>query len=267
MKVNKRVLVSALCGLCCAACVGLYLVGVKGEADAARAEALARYGGDQIEVCVASRDIAAGEVVESGAVATKLWVADLLPDGAVTDPARIVGQRVGSAIYRGEVICAQRTEISESELSVPEGMAAISVPARAVQAVGGLVEAGMVVDVYATGPASTTRLVAGALVLASSAANEGASAQAAWLTLAVEPDQVQEVVAAAQNLELYFTLPPAAASEAADAGEGEEGGAEDLEGADAGEAGVTDGDGPPSATEAAGEGSPAPTDSAEAVIL
>jgi len=71
MKVNKRVLVSALCGLCCAACVGLYLVGVKGEADAARAEALARYGGDQIEVCVASRDIAAGEVVNRPASVVK----------------------------------------------------------------------------------------------------------------------------------------------------------------------------------------------------
>ena len=268
MKVNKRVLVSALCGLCCAACVGLYLVGVKGEADAARAEALARYGGDQIEVCVASRDIAAGEVVESGAIATKLWVADLLPDGAVTDPVQIVGQRVGSAIYRGEVICARRTEVSESELSVPEGMAAISVPARAVQAVGGLVEAGMVVDVYATGPASTTRLVTGALVLASSAAGEGVSAsQAAWITLAVRPEQVQEVVAAAQNLELYFALPPVAASGSAGAEEGEEAGADGIEGADVGGADVVDGDGPRSAPEGVAEGSPAPADSAEAVIL
>ena len=210
MKINKRALATAACGLCCAVCVGLYLAGVKDEADEARAQALARYGGDQIEVCVASRDLAAGEVVESSAVATKLWVADLLPEGAVTDPAQIVGQRLGSPIYRGEVVCIRRTEASGSELSVPEGMAALSVPARSVQAVGGSVEPGMVVDVYATGPAATSRLVAGALVLASSAVSEGAAgaSQAAWITLAIQPERVQEVVAAAQNLELYFVLPP-----------------------------------------------------------
>ncbi|MEC4184674.1 Flp pilus assembly protein CpaB [Adlercreutzia sp. R21] len=220
MKINRRMLVSALCGVCCAACVGLYLVDVRNEADQARAEALARYGGDQIEVCVANRDIAAGEVVENGAVSTKMWVADLLPDGAVTDPAQVVGQRLGSAVYRGEVMSDRRLEAAESELSVPEGMAAVSVPARAVQAVGGSVEAGMVVDVYATGPVSTVKLVAGALVLASSASTEGAAASnAAWVTLAVEPERVQEVVAAAQNLELYFALPSAAggAEDAADA--------------------------------------------------
>lgn len=210
MKINKRALATAACGLCCAVCVGLYLAGVKDEADEARAQALARYGGDQIEVCVASRDLAAGEVVESGAMATKLWVADLLPEGAVTDPAQIVGQRLGSPIYRGEVVCIRRTEASGSELSVPEGMAALSVPTRPVQAVGGSVEPGMVVDVYATGPAATSRLVAGALVLASSAVSEGAAgaSQMAWITLAIQPERVQEVVAAAQNLELYFALPP-----------------------------------------------------------
>lgn len=211
MKINRRMLASALCGVCCAACVGLYLMDVRNEADQARAEALERYGGDQIEVCVANRDIAAGEVVESGAVSTKLWVADLLPVGAVTDPAQVVGQRLGSAIYRGEVMSERRLEAAESELSVPEGMAAVSVPARAVQAVGGSVEAGMVVDVYATGPVSTVKLVSGALVLASSANGDGAAASnAAWVTLAVEPERVQEVVAAAQNLELYFVLPSVA---------------------------------------------------------
>lgn len=210
MRINKRVLASAACGLCCAVCMGLYLASVKGEVDEARAQALARYGGDQIEVCVATRDLAAGEIVESGAVSTKLWVADLLPEEAVTDPAQIVGQRLGSPIYRGEVVCARRTESKGSELSVPEGMAALSVPARPVQAVGGSVEPGMVVDVYATGPASTSRLVAGALVLASSATSDGVggTSQAAWVTLAIRPERVQEVVAAAQNLELYFTLPP-----------------------------------------------------------
>lgn len=220
---KKTTLAGLACGLCCSLCVGLYMVEVRGEVDEARAEALARYGGEQVEVCVATRDLAPGEVVDGSAVATKMWVADLLPDGAVTEPSGIVGQRLGSAVIKGEVLSARRTETQETDISVPQGLAAISVPARAVQAVGGSVEAGMQVDVYATGPVSTTRLVEGALVLASSAsADAGATAATnAWITLAVAPDRVQEIVSAAQNLELYFALPAVGAPEGEGAGAAE----------------------------------------------
>lgn len=212
---KKTTLAGLACGLCCSLCVGLYMAEVRGEVDEARAEALARYGGEQVEVCVATRDLAPGEVVDGSAVATKMWVADLLPDGAVTEPSGIVGQRLGSAVIKGEVLSVRRTEAQEADISVPQGLAAISVPARAVQAVGGSVEAGMQVDVFATGPVSTTRLVEGALVLASSASAETGSAAAsnAWITLAVAPERVQEIVSAAQNLELYFALPATAGSE------------------------------------------------------
>lgn len=210
MKSRKSLLVGTGCAVLCALCVSLYLVGVQGQVEEARAEALARYGGDQIEVCVAKRDLAPGEVVEENAIAMRLWVADLLPEGAITDPQHIVGQRLGSSVYKGEVLCARRTEVVNAALSVPAGKAAISVPAQAVQAVGGSVEPGMAVDVYATGPAATSQLVQGALVLATSAGAEDASANNAWITLAVDPDRVQEVVAAAQNLALYFVLPAAA---------------------------------------------------------
>lgn len=208
MRATKRTFASLACGLCCALCVGLYLAHANSAIEQARAEALARYGGEQIEVCVATRDLAPGEVVSSADIASRLWVADLLPEGAVTDASQIVGQRLGSGIFKGEVVCARRAEQPESRLNVPEGMAALSVPARSVQAVGGSVETGMLVDVYATGPVSTSRLVHGALVLETSS-SQGASGAAGteWITLAIEPAGVQEVVAAAQNLELYFVLP------------------------------------------------------------
>lgn len=207
MAINKSRWAAIACGVGCALCVALYMTSVRGEIDTARAEALERYGGDQIEVCVAKRDLAAGEIVDSSAIVKKLWVADLLPEGAISDPALIVGQKLGSSIIEGEVVCAQRTELSESSLSVPTGKAAISVPAQSVQAIGGSVKAGMVVDVYATGPVSTAKLLGAALVLATSDEESTSSANSAWITLAVEPDRVQEVVSAAQNLELYFTLP------------------------------------------------------------
>lgn len=230
---KKTTLAGLACGLCCSLCVGLYTVQVRGEVDEARAEALARYGGDQVEVCVATRDLAPGEMVDASAVATKMWVADLLPDGAVTEPSDIVGQRLGSTVIKGEVLSSRRTEVQESELNVPQGLAALSVPAQAVQAVGGSVEPGMQVDVYATGPVSTTKLVEGALVLASSASTDAGavSTSNAWITLAVSPERVQEIVSAAQNLELYFALPAAAPVAEAAVAEPEsvevQGGAED----------------------------------------
>ena len=58
MKRSRTTIIGIACGLACAACVFAYAQGVRGEADAARAEALARYGGEQLEVCVAKRDIA-----------------------------------------------------------------------------------------------------------------------------------------------------------------------------------------------------------------
>ena len=75
---------------------------------------------------------------------------------------------------------------------MPEGLTALSVPAKDVQAVGGAVAAGSRVDVYATGGTSTDVLASGVLVLATSAS---------------APESVQEIVAAAQKTELYFTLP------------------------------------------------------------
>ena len=74
MKRSRTTIIGIACGLACAACVFAYAQGVRGEADAARAEALARYGGEQLEVCVAKRDIAAGESVDASAVETRLWV-------------------------------------------------------------------------------------------------------------------------------------------------------------------------------------------------
>ena len=71
MRRNKTAAAGAICGVLCALCVLGYTQSVRGEAERARADALARYGGDQVEVCVAKRDIAAGETVDSGAIETR----------------------------------------------------------------------------------------------------------------------------------------------------------------------------------------------------
>ncbi len=218
MRRNKTAAAGAICGVLCALCVLGYTQSVRGEAERARADALARYGGDQVEVCVAKRDIAAGETVDSGAIETRLWVADLLPPEAVRQTSEVVGSKASSTVLSGEVLSARRFGAASAAIDVPDGKVAISVPAKDVQAVGDTVllavSAGSSVDVYATGSAATQALARGVSVLATSAGTDdrqasGSASKVTWVTLAVDPNQVEELVSAAQKTELYLTLPGA----------------------------------------------------------
>ena len=70
---NKKTLVLCiLCGVVCSICVIIYTLSVRADAEDTRNAALARYGGEQIEVCVAKRDIAAGETIDSTCYEYKL---------------------------------------------------------------------------------------------------------------------------------------------------------------------------------------------------
>lgn len=208
IKRNKSVVIGLICGVCCALCVGIYVDQVDKQASAAQAEMLARYGGEQIEVCVAKRDIAAGQSITEGDIETKMWIATMLPANAVTSKTDAVGQKVGSAILAGEVISSSRFGTDSESIQVPDGLCAISVPARDVQAVGGALASGMKVDVYAVGGNSTAKIASSIPVL-ETCDSTGSSSSNTWVTLAVEPSKVEEMVVAAENLQLYFVLPSA----------------------------------------------------------
>lgn len=210
MQKRKMMIASIACGVLCALCVLAYLLSVRGQIDQARTETLERFGGDQVEVCVAKRDIAPGQTIGSNDVESKLWVAALLPAGAIGAPSEAVGSQASSVILSGEVVTSRRLGGESSALEVPEGFVAVSVPAKNVQAVGGAVSPGLNVDVYSTGNTSTTRIGQGLLVLATSASSdEKSSVEVTWVTLAVKPGSVQELVTAAQSSSLYFTIPAA----------------------------------------------------------
>ncbi len=209
MRPNKSLVIALTCGLLCALCVGLYVGGLEQQSEQVRQEALARYGGDQLEVWVAARDLGPGDVIGANDVEERLWVADLLPAGAQTNQTVVIGQEVAAAIYEDEVITASRLGQQTLALDVPQGLSAISVPAGEVETVGGALMPGMRPDVYATGASATTLLVERALVLEISKA-EGTlgSSSNRWVTLAVPESSVEELVRAAQNLSLHFVLPP-----------------------------------------------------------
>ena len=156
---------------------------------------------------MAKCDIAAGETVDAASIETRLWVADLLPADAVRSIDDAVGKKASSAIVAGEVLSERRFGGEDDALDVPEGLTAVSVPAKDVQAVGGADVAGSRVDMYATGGTSTDVIARSVLVLATSAGSSTSDASVTWITVAVAAELVQEIVAAAQKTELYFTLP------------------------------------------------------------
>lgn len=213
MRKKKTLIFSVLCGLVCAACVLLYTQGVRGQAEAARVQAMAEYGGQQVEVCVAKTDIAAGEVLSAGSIETRTWLADMLPAGAVTNAQDVVGKQLSSSILAGEVVSTARFGTVNSAIEVPAGTSALSVPAKEVQAVGGAISPGSLVDVYVTGDSTTQVVAQNVQVLATGQALQESSSSTtsngstSWVTLAVKPAQVQELVAAAARAQLYFVLP------------------------------------------------------------
>ena len=136
MKRTKLWIVGIACGVLCAICVFMYLQDAGAQVDAARAEALERFGGEQVEVCVAKRDIAAGEVVDAAAFEKRMWVTALLPDDPLTQDSDVLGKQVTSTVLKGEVLTSRRFEESSSSIEVPGELTAVSVPARDVQTVG-----------------------------------------------------------------------------------------------------------------------------------
>lgn len=216
MRRRKSLIAGLVCGLLCVAAILLYAQELNDQVEAERAEALARFGGEQVEAYVATKDIAAGEAVSAANSEKRLWVGELLPQDAVLDLATVEGKTLSSPVYAGEVVSMRRfEELGAPALQVPEGLCAVSVPSKSVSAVGGSVTAGSAVDVYATSGTATERLAASVLVLstsATSAEGEDSNDDISWVTLAVAPDLVQELIAAAQKAELYFTLPSEGAS-------------------------------------------------------
>lgn len=201
-------------GILCVLCILAYTYFVYKDADSARAEAMSRYGGEQVEVVVASRDLYPGEMLSGSNTTKKLWVSDLLPEEALTNTEDVQGQQLSSTVLKGEVVSAKRFHNDAVDIEIPQGKVALSVPAKDVQAVGGAISAGSYVNVYATGT-QTTCLDENVLVLATNTSgsdDSSAQEQVSWVTLAINPEKSQEYVTASQSMDIYFALPAVAES-------------------------------------------------------
>lgn len=199
--------VGIACGVLCAGCVLLYSITLQQDAESARNEAMQRYGGEQVEVLVATEDILPGETVDSSNATVRTWLSDLLPDGCITGFDEVRGIQATSLIVKGEAVSSRRFDSSAAGIEVPQGCVALSVAAEDVQTVGGSLTAGSVVDVYATG-SETSCIGEGITVLSTNVdSSESTKGKVSWVTLAVPVEQSQEFVTASQSMDIYFVLP------------------------------------------------------------
>ena len=195
MRKKARVVVSVASGLLAALLTCWYVTSVREEAQVRQREAIESYGGDVTRVCVATRDIEPGELIDDGNVAVEDWVSSLLPSDAYTSMEGVAGKTATSRIPKRAVVSsAYFTETRAGSLEVPGGMVAVSVASDEEHALGGAIKAGDCVDVYASRN-SVADLLLSAQVLDTSATRiEGAALS--WVTLGVEPERVPELLAA-----------------------------------------------------------------------
>jgi len=193
------------CGLACAIAVGQFLGHIENQANEAHAEAMERYGGEQTQVIVATSDIAPGEEITASNTAAKMWLVEMLPDQAVSERNQIAGLKATTEIKSGEVLNLSRFKAEEEKTSIPQGLCGVGVEVQDSQTASAALEQGSYVDVYAVSQDSVKRICVKAPVISS----ENSSGHAYWVTLAVKPSQVQEVLAASKNSSLYLVLPGA----------------------------------------------------------
>jgi pilus assembly protein CpaB len=210
MSTRKRFIVGAACSVCAVALVLVYAAQVRAQEREVREEALARYGGEQVEVCVATRTIAIGEKLDARNTTQCLWVADLLPADCVTSLEQVESAVAGSTILANEPISKARLGTETQELEVPAGLCAVSIPSQDVRAVGGAIVCGSRVNVYASTDTGVVLLGENLLVLETNNTSQEVSSThtvLSWVTLAVTPQSVQQLLNASRMGNLYLTLP------------------------------------------------------------
>lgn len=208
-KQKRQVVIAAVCACLAVICVFAYTASIKSEASVARAASLEHYGGERVQVVVATEDIPVGHEVDQANAKVQDWLVDLLPQG---EPATSLDQVSGKVaqvdIAKNEPVLLGRVGQGASRISVPKGLSAVSVSSDDVLAVGGAIKAGSFVDVYVENAKGTVeRLGEKILVLETSSVESDEKEKISWVTLAVTPESVEELIYASTKGTIHFVLP------------------------------------------------------------
>lgn len=213
-KQRKQAYMAIACGILAVLCVFAYTATIKSEASMARAAAVQRYGGERVRVLVATETIPIGSAIDASNASEQEWLVDLLPQGQAAQSYEELDGLVAQAeIRRNEPVLLERVGDGSSRITVPDGLAAASVASDDVLAVGGAIRAGSVVDVYVESTSGEISMIGEhILVLETSTLEESKDKQISWVTLAVKPSSVSDLIAASAKGTIHFVLPGSSAA-------------------------------------------------------
>lgn len=207
MQTRTRILASAACALAVAGSFVGYANEVDGEARRVRDEAVARYGGEVIQVAVAQDALEAGVVVGAGDVSMRDWLVDLAPEDPVTELDGCVGRTLTVPVAAGSPLTALNFRDATQTTDVPSGHVAVTIPVSDKLGISREVAPGSAVVAYETASDGTRLLAGNATVLAAPGISAGLGTGAATMTLALMPADVAKVLAASSSGELRLVLP------------------------------------------------------------
>jgi Flp pilus assembly protein CpaB len=202
----KIVLSAAFAALAIVLCLA-YGESVRAEEEARRQETLTRYGGEVVELVVATTELEEGQVVSAGDVARRDWVSDLVPEGAITNMDDAVGKKVTVAAASGAPLTRLNFREAGTAVDVPSGRIAVSVPMAEKLGVGEGVVAGDRLVAYRVADGAATVLAKEVTVLSIPEGTKTLASGSQAMTIALEPGDVSAVLAASAEGSLRFGLP------------------------------------------------------------
>ena len=151
--VNLRGLVFLVAAIVLAILTGVALYGVAQQANAKTAGSVAAVE-TTVKVVVASADLPVRTVITSGLVVTRDYPANLVPAGAVTNPADAVGRTTIAPISSGQAIVqaqlASATGNKGAALTIEKGKVLFAFPTSDPLTLAGLLNVGDRVDILAS---------------------------------------------------------------------------------------------------------------------
>ena len=201
-----RLALSGSCALLAALLCALYGQHVRDEAERVRTEALERYGGEVVRLVVAPEGLDVGEVVDGRNVTERDWLADLAPDGAVTDLDEVMGTEVTIPAAAGAPLTTLNFRDDEDAVEVPSGRVALSLPVTDSLGLPPSADEGTALAAYRVSDAGVSLVSADLQVLRAPGERTSVGARGS-VTVAVTPEVVASVLSASADGSLRLALP------------------------------------------------------------
>ena len=178
------------------------------------------------QVVMAKDDIPSRTVIQEDMLEIKEIPVEAVPRGAMMSMQDVVGQPAASTIYAGDIVTLSKLVVDKSKAGfvgeIPENCRAVSVGVSEITGVAGFAKPGDYVDVILvekTNQGATSRfLLKNVLLLGinqdtaaqekDAAKDKGRTAKPATATLALQPDDMLQLISAAAIGDIYLALRP-----------------------------------------------------------